>query len=198
MILHWGKTFEIGEVFLQTKFFFNSASQYCLTVAWIQLQMLFRCYVLHINTTIIRHILHLVYLCPVLGLILFILNLGFISIFSLIFIIITDTLCFFVHLFLRISQNSFRSGSRTAATSKMELFMIIVNGFQPLTIITKRSVLDVAAVLDPPLSFGHRNTCVSIDNALDNNMRKEVNKFQIPKVQPQDVTWLLLHLPISA
>ena len=66
--------------------------------------------------------------------------------------------------------------------------MIIVNGFQPLTIITKRSVLDVAAVLDPPLSFGHRNTCVSIDNALDNNMRKEVNKFQIPKVQPQDVT----------
>ena len=30
--------------------------------------------------------------------------------------------------------------------------MIIVKGFQPLTIITKRSILDVAAVLDPPLS----------------------------------------------
>ena len=29
--------------------------------------------------------------------------------------------------------------------------MIIVNGFQPLTIITKRSILDIAAVLDPPL-----------------------------------------------
>ena len=31
--------------------------------------------------------------------------------------------------------------------------MIIVNGFQPLTIITitKRSILDVAAALDPPL-----------------------------------------------
>ena len=29
--------------------------------------------------------------------------------------------------------------------------MIIVNGFQSLTIITKRSVLDVAAALDPPL-----------------------------------------------
>ena len=29
--------------------------------------------------------------------------------------------------------------------------MIIVNGFQPLTIITKSSTLDVAAVLDPPL-----------------------------------------------
>ena len=44
-----------------------------------------------------------------------------------------------------------RGGSRTAATSKMEPFVIIVNGFQPLTIITKRSILDVAAVLDPPL-----------------------------------------------
>ena len=30
--------------------------------------------------------------------------------------------------------------------------MIIVDGFQPLTIITKRSILDVAAVLDPPLA----------------------------------------------
>ena len=45
-----------------------------------------------------------------------------------------------------------RGGSRTAATSKMELFVIIVNGFQPLSIITKCSILDVAAVLDPPLT----------------------------------------------
>ena len=44
-----------------------------------------------------------------------------------------------------------RGESRTAATSKMELFMIIVNGWKPLTIITKSSTLDVAAVLDPPL-----------------------------------------------
>ena len=44
-----------------------------------------------------------------------------------------------------------RGGSRTAATSKMERFVIIVNGVQPLTIITKRSILDVAAALDPPL-----------------------------------------------
>ena len=44
-----------------------------------------------------------------------------------------------------------RGGSRTAATTKMELFEIIVNGFQPLTIITKCSNLDVAAVLDPLL-----------------------------------------------
>ena len=44
-----------------------------------------------------------------------------------------------------------RGVSRTAAESEMGRFVIIVNGFQPLTIITKRSVLDVAAVLDPPL-----------------------------------------------
>ena len=37
--------------------------------------------------------------------------------------------------------------------SKMERFVIIVNGFQPLAIITKRSNLNVAAVLDPSLQF---------------------------------------------
>ena len=35
----------------------------------------------------------------------------------------------------------------------MECFVIIVNGWKPLTIITKHSILDVAAVLDPPLFF---------------------------------------------
>ena len=44
-----------------------------------------------------------------------------------------------------------RGGSRTAATSKMELFAIIVNGFQRLTIMTKCFIVDVEAVLDPPL-----------------------------------------------
>ena len=33
----------------------------------------------------------------------------------------------------------------------MERFLIIVDGFQPLTIITKHSILDVAADLDPHL-----------------------------------------------
>ena len=47
---------------------------------------------------------------------------------------------------------SFRGGCRTAATSKMEHFLIIVNGQKPSTVITKCSILDVAAVLDPPLS----------------------------------------------
>ena len=31
--------------------------------------------------------------------------------------------------------------------------MIIVNGWNPLSIITKRSILDVAAAPDPPLIF---------------------------------------------
>ena len=30
---------------------------------------------------------------------------------------------------------------------------IIINGWKPLTIITKRSILDVAATLDPPLNM---------------------------------------------
>ena len=35
----------------------------------------------------------------------------------------------------------------------MEHFVIIVNGWKPLAIITKSSILDVAAVLDPPLNL---------------------------------------------
>ena len=56
----------------------------------------------------------------------------------------------------------FRGGSRTAATSTMEHFAIIVNGFQPLTIISKRSILDVASVLDPPPIFLMRYSSVAI------------------------------------
>ena len=45
-------------------------------------------------------------------------------------------------------------GSRTAATSKLECFVIIVNDWKPLTITTKSSIMDVAAVLDtPPFNF---------------------------------------------
>ena len=44
-----------------------------------------------------------------------------------------------------------RGRSRVVATAKMERFVRIVNDFQPLTIMTKRSILDVAAALDPPL-----------------------------------------------
>ena len=44
-----------------------------------------------------------------------------------------------------------RGGSRTAATSKMERFVIVVNGWKSLTIITQSSILDVVAALEPPL-----------------------------------------------
>ena len=43
-----------------------------------------------------------------------------------------------------------RGGSSAAATAQIERFMIIVNGWKPLTIIAKRSIWDVAAALDPP------------------------------------------------
>ena len=48
-------------------------------------------------------------------------------------------------------SNTLRGGSKAVAISKMELFLIIVNRWKPLTITTKRSILDVEAVLDPPL-----------------------------------------------
>ena len=57
----------------------------------------------------------------------------------------------------------FRGGSRAAATSKMEHFVIIVNGFQPLTIIIKRSILHVAAAQDPPLHPEAIRSCDSYE-----------------------------------
>ena len=57
----------------------------------------------------------------------------------------------FVYQTYKEKRTVFRGGSRTAGTSKMERFVIIVNSWKPLTIITKRSILDVVAVLDPPL-----------------------------------------------
>ena len=47
-----------------------------------------------------------------------------------------------------------RDKSRAAATAKMERFVIIVSGWKGFVItviITKRSILDVAAALDSPL-----------------------------------------------
>ena len=49
-------------------------------------------------------------------------------------------------------NRSIKCGSMIAATSKMEHFVIIVNGFEPLTIITKSPILDVAGVPDPLLN----------------------------------------------
>ena len=46
-----------------------------------------------------------------------------------------------------------RGRSRAAATSKMDCFVIIVNGYKPLTNTTNHSILGVAAVLDPSLTL---------------------------------------------
>ena len=40
--------------------------------------------------------------------------------------------------------------------------MIIVNGFQPLTVITKHSILDGAAALDPSLKTHTKNRRLNI------------------------------------
>ena len=45
----------------------------------------------------------------------------------------------------------YRGGCRAAATSKVELFVITVSDWKPLTIITKSSTWNVTAVLDPPM-----------------------------------------------
>ena len=60
--------------------------------------------------------------------------------------------------------------------------MIIVNGFQPLTIITKSSILDVAAVLDRPLRLvmAHQN---KFDSVLNNtNSEQTVLKKKVLNV----------------
>ena len=61
----------------------------------------------------------------------------------------------FIRKVLRTNQlgTSIRGGSGTAVTSKMQHFVIIGSTWKLLTISTKRSILDVAAVLDPPLSI---------------------------------------------
>ena len=56
-----------------------------------------------------------------------------------------------------------RGGSRTTATSKMERFVIIVYGFQPLTNVTKRSILGVAATLDLPLKIPNTSRLFKTD-----------------------------------
>ena len=52
----------------------------------------------------------------------------------------------------KIAWTRFTDRSRAAATLKMELFVTIVNGRKPLqTIVTKSSILDIVAALDPDL-----------------------------------------------
>ena len=79
------------------------------------------------------------------------------------------------------TNNKSRGGSRAAATSKMERFVIIVNSFQPLTIITKRSILDAAAALDPPLESPYLllpiNFTVNISSFIQYNTQNTYKRF---------------------
>ena len=65
---------------------------------------------------------------------------------------------------------TYRGGSRAAATSKIERFMIIVNGWKLLTIITKRSILDVAAALDSPLNKVQRDRSTMLYQVITLNL----------------------------
>ena len=57
-----------------------------------------------------------------------------------------------------------RGGSRTVATSKMDHFVIIVNCWKPLTIITKSFILDVVAVLDLLLVSSKENLEIQVSS----------------------------------
>ena len=63
--------------------------------------------------------------------------------------------------------------------------MIIVNGFKPLTIITECSMLDVAAVLDPPRSifqdFKDAATLVSIWHSYEPHAKNLPLKENLPR-----------------
>ena len=74
--------------------------------------------------------------------------------------------------FTNVISNDIRGESRTAATSRNKHFVIVVNDWKPLTIITKRSILDVAVVLDPPLDI----YCKRIKNQPDKLLEK-INNY---------------------
>ena len=85
-------------------------------------------------------------------------------------------------------------GSGVAATSKMECFVMIVNGWQPLTIITKRSILDLAAALDPPLHVSKHNSYSWMEFGLN---RQEIFSFSaMPSPNIPDLTKATHDLPL--
>ena len=62
-----------------------------------------------------------------------------------------------------IQNNLSRVAFRTTTTSKIGHFVIIVNGFQSLTIITKNSMSGVEAVIHAPLSLHKNSDCACAD-----------------------------------
>ena len=72
--------------------FFSTQPQCCLTFAYIELQMLLRCCLIHVTINILRQIWYLAHLCPCLGLGLFMVYFcDLLFIFSLNFIAINHT-----------------------------------------------------------------------------------------------------------
>ena len=74
----------------------------------------------------------------------------------------------------------------------MEHFVIIVNNWKPLTIITKSSILDVAAVLDPPLSKVKFETTGKVSKKLkDKRFFRKIN--DIIKVEESVANGVIYH-----
>ena len=67
----------------------------------------------------------------------------------------------------------------TSATCKRELSVIIIYGFQPLTIITKCSTLDVTAVLDPPVIKSNPGSCRLLSSQQIFELRKVTERHKM-------------------
>ena len=93
-----------------------------------------------------------------------------------------------------------RDESRVAAISKMEHFMTIVKGLKSLTVITKHSILDVTAALDPPLisvtkkvSLWERPCYCNMLNYGANKIPKSYNNiYWFSVIDRKNRGWLLL------
>ena len=98
-LIGWLDTFFISNAF------FSTQPQCCLTLSWIEFQMLLRCCLIHITIIVLRHFLYLLYLCPCLDLSLFMTNYViyflFLSCFSFVLIAWIQTHLFFCSFFSR-------------------------------------------------------------------------------------------------
>ena len=112
---------------------------------------------------------------------------------------------FFVNsIFFVIFIKVFRGESRAAATFKMECFVIIVNGWKPLTIVTKHSILDAAAALDLPLvlhfiwgwkrCFQHGIFCFIVCQTMVRNLLQTLNVDNRKSRNTVELPQFVLHI----
>ena len=93
-------------------------------------------------------------------------------------------------------QRILRGGSMAAATSKMERFVIIVNGYKPLTTLTKRSILDVAAAIYPPLIlFSGRKM---MQNFLEQHYKQNISSDCICQLKLSEPTHIEIKQELSS